>query len=154
MLSFFHDEVGLNVDNSASDGFGRLYGQVEVLDLLVDGFGVYVYGCGGDGGHFAQHCGVDEFAGWGDRYQRMMPSPTYSKMFLWLMGRRGLTSGSFFRTQLTWLVKAILSESSTVWMIDSFTGPYFMVLDRVINIISLLGSWGNKLGVGAISSEQ
>ena len=63
MFSFLHDEVGLDIDHGAADGFGGLDGQVEVLYLFVDGLGVDVYGCWRDRGHLAECGRIDEFAG-------------------------------------------------------------------------------------------
>lgn len=82
---------------------------------MVDVGAVEVYGGGRDGGHLAEHCGVDQFAGLGQFYHKMTPSPTASNISLWLMGSRFLTSLSLRRISLTWLVKALRSASVTVW---------------------------------------
>lgn len=81
---------------------------------MVDVGAVKVDGGGGDGGHLAEDCGVDQLAGLGQFYHKITPSPTASNISLWLMGRRFLTSLSVRRISLTWLVKALRSASVTV----------------------------------------
>ena len=82
---------------------------------MVDVGAVEVDGGRGDGGHLTEDGRVDELAAWGMQYQSMTPSPTASKISFSLMGRRALMSLSSLSTSFTWFVKAMRSESSTVW---------------------------------------
>ena len=82
VFSFFHDEIGFDVDDGAPDGFGRFNGKVEVLDLLVDNFRVDVDCCRRNWGHFAESGSIDQFAWLGETYQRITPSSIWSKISL------------------------------------------------------------------------
>ena len=62
MLSLFEDELGLQVDDHATDRSGRLDGQVEVLDLLVHVSSVQIDGLGGNGRYFSRNSLVYQFA--------------------------------------------------------------------------------------------
>jgi hypothetical protein len=101
VLALLHDQRGSDVDHCAADCSGGLDGQIEVLDLLIDVVAVDVDGCWGNGGHLAEDCSVDELAALEVDYQRMTPSPTASKISVYLMGNLVLRSWSSLSTSLT-----------------------------------------------------
>ena len=63
VFSFFEDELGLDIDYHTSDCFSWFDCEVQILNFLVDNFGIDVDCCWRNGWDLTEDCVVDQFAG-------------------------------------------------------------------------------------------